>query len=157
MSNPYNGWGNDQSGAGLDAQFHLPSVFFLKVGLKAYSDVNAYTFGLGVAIPAGNSRVTLGLDGTTLEDPVYGEYEAQAAFRVAYDYQFDFGLHLGASVTRFVNGAVIGDDVTAPALTVGYKFGPKAPSLDITYSNKDAILGLPDADRSLSISLKIAF
>ncbi len=146
-----------QSGIGLDAQFHLPSVFFLKVGVKVYSDVNAYTFGLGVAIPAGNGRVTLGLDGTTLEDPEYAEYEAQAAFRVAYDHQFDFGLHLGAGVTQFVNGALIGDDSTAPTLTVGYKFGPKAPTLDLTYSPEDAILGTPDADGSLSLSLKIAF
>ena len=146
-----------QSGVGLDAQFHLPSVFFLKVGVKAYSDVNAYTFGLGVAIPAGNGRVTLGLDGTTLEDPEFADYEAQAAFRVAYDHQFDFGLHLGAGITHFVNGSLIGDDSTAPTLTVGYKFGPKAPCLDLTYSPEDAILGTPDADGSLSLSLKIAF
>lgn len=147
---------DDQTGLGLDAQFHLPSVFFLKVGLKAYSDVNAYTFGLGVAIPAGNGRFTIGLDGTTLEFDNY-TYEPQAAIRFAYDHQFDFGLHIGAGVTQFFNSTAIGDDNTAPTLTVGYKFGPKAPSLDLTYSPDDAILGAPDSDGSLSLSLKIAF
>ena len=84
-------------------------------------------------------------------------YEPQAAIRFAYDHQFDFGLHIGAGVTQFFNSTAIGDDNTAPTLTVGYKLGPKAPSRDLTYSPDDAILGAPDSDGSLSLSLKIAF
>jgi len=155
VSDPFDGWIEDQSGFGLDAQFHLPTVFFLKVGLKTYSDVDVYTFGLGVAIPAGNGRVTLGLDGTTLDIAEWG-YEPQAALRAAYEYNFSFGLKIGAGVTHFFNSTFVGDDTTAPYLTVGYNFS-KLIGLDLTFSNEDAILGAPDSGSSFNAALRFTF
>jgi hypothetical protein len=153
VSNPFEGWFGDQSGVGFDAQFHLPSVFFLKAGFKIYSDVDTYTFGLGVAIPAGNGRVTLGLDGTTLDIAGWG-YEPQAALRASYDYNFSFGLKIGAGITHFVNSSFIGDDTTAPHFTIGYNFN-KTVGLDLTLSSEDAILGAPESGSSANLAVRI--
>jgi hypothetical protein len=46
--------------------------------------------------------------------------------------------------------------VTAPHLTVGYSF-TKLIGLDITFSNEDAILGLPDSDGSFNAALRFTF
>lgn len=156
ISDPYRGIVDDQSGFGLDAQFHLPSVFFLKAGIKSYSDVDAYVFGLGFAIPAGNGRVTINLDGTALDFDGWGT-EYQSTIRVAYDHRFAFGLRLGVGVSEFLNSNAVGENVTAPTFTVGYKFGAKGPALELTYSNKDAILGLPESGHSFNTSLTFAF
>lgn len=151
----------EQSGFGLDAQFHLPSVFFLKAGAKSYTDIDTYTFGLGVAIPAGNGRVTLGLDGNAIDIKSHYWYygsgiEYQTALRVAYDYQFASGLRLGVGFTEFLNSNYI-NNVAAPTFTVGYKFAPKGPTLSMTYSNHDAILGLLGKCSSINTSLTLAF
>lgn len=152
VSSPF-GWADDQSGVGFDAQFHLPSIFFLKAGFKVYSDVDTYTFGVGVAIPAGNGRVTLGLDGTTVDIAGWG-YEPQAALRASYDHNFSFGLKIGAGVTHFFNSSTIGEDTTAPHLTIGYNFN-KTVGLDLTLSSEDAILGAPDSGSSANLAVRI--
>lgn len=143
-------------GGGLDLQIHLPTVFFLKLGVKAWQEGNAYTLGLGTAIGLGDGRLTIGLDGTTLDLNGWG-FEPQYMLRAAYDHQFASGFRVGAGVSHFLNSSLLGADVTAPTVTVGYKFSANGPLLDLTFSNKDAIVGAPLGDGSFRTALTFTF
>ena len=146
----------DQSGFGLDAQLYVIPVI-LKVGTKVYSDVTIYTFGFGALIPINNGSLTLNFDVNTISINSGTNYQ-QYTLRAVYDYQFVSGLRLGLGISRFTNSNnPFTDTLTAPTFGVGYKFGAKGPTLDLTYSTKDAILGSPDSSSSLNTSLKFTF
>lgn len=147
------GYGGDQSGVGIDAYLQLPSSFILKAGLKAYSDVNAYTLGIGFAIPVGADRLTLGLEGTSLDIKQFS-HNSHAALRVAYDHHFSSVIRVGAGVAHFLNSSGIGEDSTAPYLTIGYNFS-KSFVLELTLSSEDAILGSPDSGSSANLAVRI--
>lgn len=148
------GRGGDQSGVGIDAYLQLPSAFNLKAGLKAYSDVNAYTLGIGFAIPVGGDLLTLGLDGSSLDIGDNTRQSTQITLRAAYDHDFSSGIRVGAGVAHYLNSSGIGEDSTAPYLTIGYNFN-KSIVLDLTLSSEDAILGAPESGSSANLAVRI--
>ena len=149
---------DDQNGAAIDARFHLPELFFLSVGAKAYADVSVISGGLGLAITAGDGRITLAAEEAYVNVSGLDEYW-QFRLSASYDHAFSNGLRLGFGVHHITSSNdlfVTRDDIFAPVFTLGYRFD-NGHSLDLSLSGKDYILGSPDSGRALSFGYEIVF
>jgi len=149
---------DDQNGAAIDARFHLPELFFLSVGAKAYADVSVISGGLGLAITAGDGRITLAAEEAYVNVSGLDEYW-QFRLSASYDHTFGNGLRLGFGghyITSSNDFFLNQEDVFAPVFTIGYRF-QTGHALEINLSGKDYILGSPDSGGALSFGYEIIF
>ncbi len=169
--------GPDVNGYTFDVRASVSSNIFLTA---AYTNMeklvepgvftaspSAYSLGVGTKFAAGNGSVGLSYAYRNIDfdvtvetlDPVqlFDDVD-QHWLKVAYSLDLGNGLDVTLGVTHIFNDAdgVEVDDVTAPELTVGFKFG-QGFSGQLSYSTEDVLFGLPDGDGTVSIGVRYGF
>ena len=176
-SNSIANGGPDVDGYTLDVRASVSGNIFLTA---SYTDIeklvepgdftaspSAYSLGLGSKFAVGNGSLGLSyayrsldfdvtvltLDPVTLIDTV-----DQHWFRAAYTIDLGNGLDITLGLTHILNDtdSLDVDDVTAPEVSIGLKFG-QGFSAQLSYSTEDVLFGLPDGDGTVSVGVRYGF
>jgi hypothetical protein len=155
--------------------------------LRATVNSTTYTFGLDarrhafggeLTVPFTNNSLTFSLDfaGATLEgtatdgiNSASGELvdNTQVVLGVRYVHEFGAGMSLGLGVSHYINDlslkngldaiyTVKDNSTTAPSIALAWAPTPGF-SLQVAYSTEDTLLGIPDADGTVSVTLRVNF
>ena len=119
-------------------------------------DMNSMSFGFGTKIAAGNGNFELAYAYSKIEFDITSEDINQNIFKAGYSVDVGNGFNVGLTVIYYSNSDTTFDDVVAPVLTVGYKFG-QGFSADLSYSTENSIFGAPDADSTTTIGVRYGF
>lgn len=163
--------GDDVGGLILDARVSVTNGVFL---IASYTDASSFTdpildtanpsaygIGFGTKFAAGNGSLELSysfhhlnLDFTPT--PPATDTTDQHWIKAAYTLELGNGLSVSLGLTEILNSENGIDNVTAPELSVGYKFG-QGFSAQLSFSTEDTLLGLPDADNTVSVGARYGF
>lgn len=164
------GSGESGNGVTLDARVSVTNGVFLLASYTDGSKVNdggftitpsSYGIGLGTKLPAGNGSVELSytfrhLDLDIAPTPPVDDTTDQHWLKAAYSLDLGNGLDVSLGVTQILNSQDGFDDVTAPEVSVGYKFG-QGFSAKLGFATEDTLLGLPDSGNTVSVGVRYGF
>jgi hypothetical protein len=123
-------------------------------------DMSSYSFGFGTKIAAGNGNLELSYAYNTVKLDFASDNLDQNIFKVGYTVDVGSGFNVGLAVihtsTKDISNGPPIDSVTAPVVTVGYKFG-QGFSADLSYSTENTIFGAPDASGTTTVGVRYGF
>lgn len=167
---------SDASGVTLDARASVTSQLYLTAafanlkmdGIDTFPtpstfDPKSYAIGFGTRFAAGNGSVELSyafrnvdLGSTGSWTTAFADKSDQHLLRLAYSLELGNGLAFGLGLTQVFNGGTGWDELTAPEVTLGYKFG-NGLSATLSYSTEDTLLGLQDGAGTASLGVRFGF
>ena len=123
-------------------------------------DMSSYSFGFGTKIAAGNGNLELSYAYNKVEIDFESVNFNQNILKAGYTVDVGNGFNVGLAVIYISNKDITNgppiDNVTAPVVTVGYKFG-QGFSADLSYSTENTVFGAPDADGTTTIGVRYGF
>ena len=123
-------------------------------------DMSSHSFGFGTKIAAGNGNLELSYAYNTVKIDFESVNLNQNILKAGYTVDVGSGFNVGLAVIYISNKDVTNappiDNVTAPVVTVGYKFG-QGFSADLSYSTENTVFGAPDADGTTTIGVRYGF
>lgn len=151
--------GTDINGVTLAVRAAVTPGFFLAAG---YTDISnnalaaksAYSIGFGTKLAVGNGSVELAyayspfdLNSVTLQ---------QHRLKAGYTLDLGSGFDVSIALTEILNRETGYDNVTAPEVTFGYKFG-RGFGATLAFATEDTLLGVADAGSTVSFGLRFGF
>lgn len=125
-------------------------------------DMKSYSFGFGTKIAAGNGNLELSYAYSKVEIDFASANFNQNILKAGYTVDVGSGFNVGLALIYYSNSTIENgpggtvDNVTAPVVTVGYKFG-QGFSADLSYSTENTVFGAPDADGTTTIGVRYGF
>jgi len=154
--------GIDTDGYALDVRASLSGNLFLTASYADLSidavgapDATTYTAGLGGKFAAGNGNIEASYAYRNVEIDAMGDTD-QHLIKLGYVLELGNGLNLGLAVTEIINTEDGLDNVTAPEISVGYKFNQNI-SANVSFATENTLLGMPDGGNTVTVGVRYGF
>lgn len=113
-----------------------------------------YSLGLGTRFAAGAGEIDLSYAYGKVD--FAGTRHGQHTIRAAYDLGLGKGVDMGLAVVEFVNDKAVSANVTAPEVSVGYRFG-QGLSARLAFSTENTLFGFAGGSSTVSVGLRYGF
>ena len=149
----------------IDARVSVDRNFFLTAAYTGMSAINnttdpsSWALGFGAKHEAGNGAFEFSYAYRRVDISV--DSYNQNIVKVGYSLDLGRGFDIGLAVMEVFNESAAGSNLTAPVVSVGYKFA-QGLSANVSYSTENTVYGFKsygnlDAGETLSVGVRYSF
>ena len=152
----------DSDGVAIKLRAAVSNAVFLQASFADISHKDTtitgstkdYSLGVGTRFAAGAGSVDLSY-GFGKVDFAGTRYD-QHTVRAAYELGLGNGVDVGLALTEFVNDKAVSANVTAPEVSVGYRFG-QGLSARLSFSTENTLFGFAGGSSTVAIGVRYGF